>query len=952
VGDVSTHRAAEYTFGPFRFVPGQHLLLRNGVAVPLNARACEILLALVERSGSYLTAEELIARAWPRGTADESNLKFYIATLRKALSGEAYISSVAGNGYGFAANKILAVEAAPLIPEVLATSTNRLPAPLARMVGRDEAVTAIVARLTQHRFVTIVGPGGIGKTTIAVAVGNKIANSFPDGASFVDLSPVTDSSLVVTAVATSLGVPVRVGGVSHGLIASLKDRGLLLILDNCEHVIEAAAALAEELFRVAPGLCIIATSREPLRAEGERVYRLNALEAPADLDQITAVQALEFPAVQLFVDRASAAADTFALSDSNASAVADICRRLDGVALAIEIAAGRIGAFGIARLSGLLNDRFRLAMRGRRTAFTRHQTLQMALDWSHELLSETERVGLRRLAIFSGAFTEEAATVVLECGASPIEDAQLTLDELVSKSLVNVNLENEFARYKLLETTRAYAAIKLDASPDRSSVARRHAEYYRDVMMEARRRWSEQPAAEWLEAHRHLIDNVRAALEWALSSSGDPLVAVTLTAAAIPLWFQMSLISECCDRVQIALATPLDQPDSESDLQLHAALAWSLMQTRGSVPETRTAWGATLELAETLGNIDFQLRALWGLWSGLLNGSQLREALSTAEHFHSLAEKSLDPSDVFVGDRMVGYILHLLGDQERARFHIERMLAGYIPPVSGEKLVRFVFDQRVTARCFLARILWIQGFPDQALAAVDAALSESAASGDPLTVCQALVQAACPIAILAGDLARLTHYVSRLLHEAERNGFGFWRVWGGCFDAMRLIKGGDLDLGIVRLAKGLEQLREIQYGVYYVVFLCEYADALSRCGQVNSGLVAIDEALNRARRNEESWYLAELLRVKAELLMQRGGRASVAEAERSLHEALALARHQGALSWRLRAAMSFTRLRSNTRDREAAAQLLSSTYGEFSEGIRSADLLAARQRLEELPPVQ
>jgi predicted ATPase/DNA-binding winged helix-turn-helix (wHTH) protein len=946
----AAEETSEYSFASFRFLTDRQVLLERDAPISIGARARDILVALLEQAGAFVDSAHLMARAWPNKNVDEVNLKFHVSVLRKALGdspdGSRLIAGDSGQGYRIVVQvRVSARTISGPEPQSNERQFNRLPPPLTRMVGRSDTIAALTAKLTQYRFVSIVGPGGIGKTTVAVAVADGLSKSFEDGVGFAELAPVSDPSLVPSILAASLGLPVRSDNAARSLISALRGKRLLIVLDNCEHLIEAAAAIAEDLFRNAPGVYILATSREPLRAEGERVHRLGPLASPQNFRNIGAAEALAFAAVQLFVERAAAATGAFSVTDENAPYVASICQKLDGVALAIEIVAGRVEAFGVVALAKLLDDKFRLSARGRRTALTRHQTLQTTLDWSFGLLSEFERTTLRRLAIFSGVFTPDAASCVLQSEDASATGILLALEELVAKSLVNVAVDGIALRYRLLDTTRAYARLKLEESGEKPWLSRRHAEYYQSVLSAAYDEWSRKPAAEWLEGHRTLIDNARTALDWALSSAGSPDLAVALTAVAIPLWFQLSLMSECGEMAQRALLAPLESRDPRSDVKLQAALALSLMQTRGSVRETREAWTATLRLAEGLADIDYQLRALWGLWAGLLNSSRLREALATAERFYELAKESADRSDLYVGDRMIGYILHLLGDQDGARPRIEKMIREYITPVAGERIIRYVFDQTATARCFLARILWLQGYPDQATAAVDAALSEATRKGDALTVCQVLVQAACPVAILTGDLNRLGPYVSRLLDESERNALGFWRVWGKCFDGVSRIKSGDVVNGIARLTKGLDELKTIQYGVYYGVFLCEYAEALGRIGQASAGLVAIDEALSRSRQNDENWYVAELLRVKGELMLQIG---EAAAAEDCLEDALELARQQRSASWELRAAISLSRLPADRGYGEMAAELLSAAYKKFSEGFGTADLVVAKEFVERI----
>jgi predicted ATPase len=337
--------------------------------------------------------------------------------------------------------------------------------------------------LPQRRFITVVGPGGIGKTTVALAVAHGLIAPYRDGVWFVDLAPLADPLLVPSALAFVFGLAVRSENPASGLIAFLRDKKILVVLDSCDHCVEAAAALAVDLLKGAAGLNILATSREPLRAEGECVQHLTPLKVPPISRKLTAAEALAFPAVQLFVERAIACLDEFELSDADAPIVADICRSLDGIALAIELAAGRIDALGVAGLAVALDDQ--LLTRGRRTALSRHRTLSAALDWSYEFLPESERIILRRLSVFDGYFTLESASAVAADSRVAATDVVEGLANLVTKSLVTADISGQIVQYRQLETTRAYARGKLVESGDFEQIAKRHAENLRDILERA-----------------------------------------------------------------------------------------------------------------------------------------------------------------------------------------------------------------------------------------------------------------------------------------------------------------------------------------------------------------------------------------------------------------------------------------------------------------------------------
>jgi predicted ATPase/DNA-binding winged helix-turn-helix (wHTH) protein len=471
-------------FGPFRLLVGRRLLLEGERRVQLGSRALEILIALIGRAGEVVEREELIGYVWPNTIVDEANLRVHVAALRKALGdgqqGARYIINTSGRGYSFVA-PLEWTKAEPPDPERPTDHppAHNLPTLLTRMIGRDDALYAIVEQLPRQRLLTIAGPGGIGKTTLALAVAERLLDTYENGVCFVDLAPLADSGLVAGAVASSLGLGSPSVDAIPSLTAFLAEQRRLIVLDTCEHVIEASARLVEELVRSCHGVNFLATSREPLRAEGEHVYRLPALATPMPGGGATAEEAMAFPSVQLFVERASSSLDTFELDDATAPIVSDICRRLDGVPLAIELAAAQIGVFGVPGLAERLSD-VPFLSQGRRTAFPRHQTLRAALDWSYELLSEPERKTLRRLAVLSGNFTLQTAIAIAAENEAHAADIIASLAQLVAKSLISADISGPAAYYRLLDVTRSYALAKLDESGEREEVMRRQASYFSD----------------------------------------------------------------------------------------------------------------------------------------------------------------------------------------------------------------------------------------------------------------------------------------------------------------------------------------------------------------------------------------------------------------------------------------------------------------------------------------
>lgn len=453
-----TASALELQFGPFRLLPQQRLLLHSDTPLRLGGRAREILFALVERAGEIVMKNDLIARVWPNTIVEEGTLRVHVNSLRRALgcgkSGVRYVENVTGRGYVFIAPVTRHEETCAPVPGT--------PVPLTRMIGRDTIFSTLAARLAQarslrQRLLTIVGPGGSGKTTVAAHLADRLGASYPDGVCFIDFAACTDP---VQAVAAMVGAGHVGGNPLRQAGQLLRRKQMLLVLDNCEHVLGSAAALAESLLRAAPGLHILATSREPLRTQSEWLLPLAPLALPPPEFSLTAEEALRFPAIQLFVERVMASRDDFELTDANVALVANICRELDGLPLAIELAAARAGLFGIREVESRLHDPLNLLTQGCRTAAPRHQTLRATLDWSYTTLSDIERCAFRRLALFDHGFDLNSAVMEIADGTiTPTEVADIVAS-LVAKSLLVRQSAGGRTLYRFLTTTRAYALEK------------------------------------------------------------------------------------------------------------------------------------------------------------------------------------------------------------------------------------------------------------------------------------------------------------------------------------------------------------------------------------------------------------------------------------------------------------------------------------------------------------
>jgi len=961
-----------YEAGQWEIDTVRRELRARGTPVPVGARTFEIIEALVKSAGQLVTKDELMKQVWPGAIIGENTLQVHIWAIRKALGADrAMLKTISRRGYRLLGNwHTRAYDSLePVVDKqsllARAPPATNFPISTTDLIGRSQALTLLRALATAYRLVTLTGPGGIGKSVLAIELGRSLLAEFQDGGWLVELAPLSGPGLVPSATAEVIGLRLSGSAISPEAVANAIGRNkLLLIVDNCEHLVDAAAQLVQAVVRQCPNALVIATSREALRLDGEYIYRVPPLDIPAS-NQETATRLLERSSVELFVARTKALHPDFSPDQATLPAVADICRHLDGIPLAIEFAAARAATLGVRQVLSGLRDRFALLTTGRRTALPRHRTLRATLDWSYELLSEAERMLLRHLAVFPGGFTLEAAAAVV--GATGLDTSTVTdgIANLVEKSLVARDRSETAGRWHLLETIRAYALDKLAGHNELAAAMRRQATYFRNLFDLSVNLSQEDLALRILE-----MENVRSAIDWCYSGNGAKDVGVALTTAYVPVWLRQSQAAECIMRCERALETlDLDEaaraavgkppaeyiPSSANTaaryrMQLLAGYALAILLTRGTSPETIGAWARVLKIAESLGDTEFQLRALWGLFAEHFTQGSCEAALANAERFRAVGVLT-DQADVFIGERMIGTALHHLGRQRDARRHIERFLENETALVDPRRsAVRFPFDPGVAARCYRSRTLWLQGYPDQAFRGIADAIRLSESLDQPASLFYALFQAACPIALLGADLPAADALARRLLDLSARHAMESWRIAGQCYMGMLLTKqNSDKTVGIEMIRAALSELPESAYQIHYVQILADMADALAHTGELEQALATIDAALSRCKRTAEGWYLPELMRVRGELLMQRAGGRTLDGAEDHFSRALEMAAQQGALAWELRAAISLARLRMQQGRAADARTVLASVYGRFTDGFASADLVAARALLDALP---
>jgi predicted ATPase/DNA-binding winged helix-turn-helix (wHTH) protein len=952
------------SFGRFSLSPRERLLTENGTPVELGARAFDILVALASHPNEILGKRELLSVVWPDVTVEEGSLRFHIASLRKALGdgkdGARYISTLAGRGYCFVApvtrsEKAVNWDAPAKAPPPSATY---LPTRLPRMVGREDDVAAIAAELATARFVTIVGPGGVGKTTVAIVVAHDVLQAFEGAVLFVDFGVLSESRLVPATVASMLGLSIQSEDPVPSLIAFLRERRLLVVLDNCEHVIEEVAFFAARLFLATPGLHVLATSREALRVEGEHVHKLSPLDVPPDDAALTAGATLGFPAVRLFVERAKASGARLDLAGANAAIVAKICRKLDGVALAIELAAGRVEAYGLSQLATLLDQRFALLWPGQRTAPARQKTLQATLEWSYGLLSDAERIVFQRLAVFVGSFTIEAALAVVANEAAEAAWVFPAIDSLVAKSMIMSAPAGAMMRYRLLDTARAFALDISAGDTERAALAARHATYCR--------RWLDQVSADGRPlldparraSHLMELNNVRAALAWCFGGEGDAGLGISLAAAAAPVFFAMSLLTECQIWSQRAIAACNDTTlGGRVEMRLQAALGLSLMWTRGNSEATYAALNRSIAIALDQGDSLTQMLLLTPLHVFHLRLGEFRKALIYAEQVAGLAQTTADADAIALSHILLGFSYHFAGDLRGARRNLEAAFRRdpAKEQASGDEdwlPISFRGDAMAApilvlgwsaAASAMARTLWLSGDPGAAMAHVSQTLKDTANAEHPVTLLVALMYA-ISVLIWHGDFDRAEQHIGRFIENARSYDLKSHIVLGRCFEGQLAIGRGDAERGSDVLQACLHELHGLRYELLTTLFNISLVQAFTTLGRLDEGIALIDSTQGLVETNGDLCYMPELLRVKAKLLL-RLPQPDEHLAESCLIDSLAWSRRQGALAWELRTSIDLAeRLAAQGAPKRAKA-LLKPVFDQFAEGADTADLRTARTLL-------
>jgi predicted ATPase/class 3 adenylate cyclase len=831
---------------------------------------------------------------------------------------------------------------------------NNLPTQTSTFVGRELELREIRARIEREsvRLLTLAGPGGTGKTRLALRVAADEIDRFDHGVFFIDLSAIRGTQAVLASIARTVGLTETA---DRSLLAELKrqlhHQRLLLVLDNFEQVMEAAST-AVELLSGCPRLKLLVTSREALHVRGEQLYAVPPLSLPqAAGGRAKAADLVGYEAVQLFVERAQAVKPDFRLTDQNSATIADICLRLDGLPLAIELATARINLFSPEELRERLSSRLALLRSGPRDLPSRQRTLRATIEWSYQLLEPSERRLFELLAVFSGATLEAVEVVAEELEWVP-ETGGDTLDSLASlldKSLIRkVDPDDAASRLLMLETIKEYASERLDELPEFAAAARQaHAAYFADF---AKRQWQDltgQRREVALAAMTADIDNLRLAWRhWVAKRDRGQLSKLVDSLWLLydaRGWYQetIGLTSDLLDILSSASATP---ERATQEITLRTSLARALMATKGYSREVEEAYATALEPFEGR-ELPQLFPVLRSLASYYIAQSEFDKGARIGQEILQLADRQQDTGILVDGHLVLGICLSTLEGVPVALEHLDQAIARLRAEPSRSRPFRLGNDAGPTCFTTSAFFLWMLGYPDKAVARAEEATTLATQLQHPYT--HAYVEFHCGLLRLwlrQPELAR--EHAVEVLQVVEQCNFPIWSALGTCLHGMADAELGRTEEGLAQVNEGIAQYQQMRTPpVFWPQLVAINAGAHALAGKVAEGLVLLDDALELAARGYTS-SIPEFSLLKGDLLTVAG--AADADAAHWFQRAFDGAGIQGLRMTQLRAALRLCRL-WRTQGRDHADRLLRTVYDTFTEGFATADLTEARGLLESLP---
>ncbi|ORC51734.1 winged helix-turn-helix domain-containing protein [Paraburkholderia sp. DD10] len=949
--------------GRFHIDLEMRTLRKDGEPVHLGSRAFDILAVVASAGGRLVTKDELMNAVWPNTIVEENNIQVHLSALRKILGADRdLILTVPGRGYQLVRRSNRSAPGQSFAP---APAACPLPPPKTHLVGREAAVRQIRAMLAHAHVLTLVGAGGIGKTSLAIEAARHAAADFVE-VCFVELAALTAHGGVLAAIAEGCGLagadaaPGVTPGVAQ-MAAALAQKRRLLVLDNAEHLVDEVAEVVEALVAECASLRVLVTSREPLRIMPEAIFRVDPLDVPQP--DSSDAEILQQSAVNLFLLRANSLQRKVGAERAELRLVGEICRRLDGIPLALELAAARVVALGVEGVYQRLDDRMAILAGGYRTALPRHQTLRATFDWSFALLDAGAQSLFRRIAVFGGLFTFEAMCAVVCDAGLTVASAINGISELLAKSLVNVEFDGPVARYRLSESTRAYALEKLQAEGERQDLAARHARYLACCLQARPARTAagaatstDSSAADHAAVFQHSLDDACSALDWAFSPEGDVRLGVELASNLAGALLDAGMIAECCARTGQAVDAldklPAASVAAVSEMRVRAALASALPYIHGAVGRSAELWRDVLALALACGDEAFHARALWGLWNTMMSGGNIHESMKYAKRFQQFtqaqAQAQENPWQQILADQLVAISLHCLGRHGEARQALLDVRQRIVSlDGKAQRVGSFAVDPLVYCNGTLARIAWLEGNVGEALALVDQLVSLVRPHTMEPSLTHVLGAAAAPLALLSGDLSGGAAYLEIMRSQAALHRSEVWLDYCDCLSAYRDILDGHAQRALPVLAQALDALIARGFRRLITLFIVAYAEALVTAGQIHEARSRLNEALAFCESNGELIFLPEIWRVlglaahaeaRAQAYAGNASNARRSDASACFAKAIELSRTQGARMWELRASMALAALLRDEGRTEAALELLERIALCFDAASGSADV--------------
>ena len=911
----------------------QRNIQQNGLSLRIGARAFDILEVLYRANGAILSKDDIMDAVWPGQIVEENRLQVHIAALRKLLGADRdLIKTVPGRGYLLIAGSAQTAKAGETRPQIATTlQLPALPPLVSPLIGRAAEIEQLLDHLERGPVTTVVGAGGIGKTALALHVANEIHGRSGRAICFVELARASSSEAVLAILADALKLPMDdVQRRTDTLYDVLAESGCLLVLDNAEHVIDVVAGLVEALLVRNSSVRVLVTSREALHIRAESVLRLEPLAVPET--GLATQEMLAHSAVELFLCRARSLATDCATDEKSIALAADICRRLDGLPLAIELAAARVATLGVEGVASRLDHQLDLLTGGLRSALPRHQTLRATFEWSYALLDAPSRVLFRRFGCFTGAFTFDAVCAVATEPGMSIAVVVSSLGELATKSLLNVEFHGPIATYRLTKSTRAYAMEKLRDEGEVHVIASRHMRYMKKRI--------EEHGLVHAEGSRHgtdlnarlSLDDARTAYDWAFSENGDPAQGVALAGALVGTLLDASLVHECCERARRALdvldTLPAGSVDVVCEMRLCAAYASTLVYVGENVETAISFWQRVLRLAQAARDDAFVTRALWGLWNTALSIADIHASIRYATRIQQAAEHGELRGKRLLAGAMLAISLHCFGEHEQARERLEFAVAA-LGELGAEDSPcgSLGVDPLIFCNGTLARIAWLQGKPAHAMQLVQTSLNPARRDTLEPTLSHLLATVAVPVALQCGDVQAASRYLALLRSQVATHRFAVWEDYAQCLSIQIDLHSGDETSALEKLEPALQRLVTRGFRRVIAPFIVLSAEMLANARRFAEAGARLDDAIKRSETHSEYYFLPELLRARGWVELQhalalngsaREERAHCeAQARHFLNAAMTLASEHGAVIWKLRAALD---LATHHIERDEAAQ--------------------------------